>query len=210
VVGPVNGSLGTTTGAGHTSTGPCRWGLWWRSTAPRRDAGDAAPRRDEPGVEGVRRLAGGRQGVLILRSWRPPPRLGEALVVNPYDVDGMGEALCPRSLHIPSSSGADYLVRERVFAGTSPLGARLPGRSLAPRVPCSGRSHLARGARRGAGADRLRALPVLLLDLDGTLSRSPPSRRCQARRTLISLLRSLSGLPRTSVHLDERGKRGPR
>jgi trehalose 6-phosphate synthase len=87
-------SVGSAAPRSATSTRRTPARRWPPSTAPRRDGGDAVPRRHEPGRQGVRRLPvgrGRRAGALGVRG--SAAELRQAWQVNPYDLNGMKAAL---------------------------------------------------------------------------------------------------------------------
>ena len=105
----------------------------------RRDARHAAARRDEPRREGVRRLA--RRRRRRARAERVRGRrggAGEALLVNPYDVDGMADAI-QRALDDVREGAHERMraLRRRVLAPRRRIAwARsVPRRAARSRVP---------------------------------------------------------------------------
>ena len=85
----------------------------------RRDAGDAAARRHEPRRQGVRRRrAPTSDGVLVLSEFAGRRRASWArrCIVNPYDIDGMADAMRARPDDAPRTSGSARMraLRRRV------------------------------------------------------------------------------------------------
>ena len=145
----------------------------------RRDAGHAAARRDEPRRQGVRRRRTDDDGVLVLSEFAgAAAELDEALMVNPYDIDGVADAL-ERALTMAARRAA---AREcarcdaRVRSTTCTPGPIVP-HALEARAGRPARdSKLARREELAlAGEQRSpRRSRELFLDYDGTLAGSPP------------------------------------
>lgn len=146
------------------------------------------------------------QGVLILSEFAgAAAELPEAVLVNPYDADGVAVAL-RRALNMARSEKRDRMaaLTRRVWDGdvagwgdsflaALERSARGPLLEMPPRLTGDDRQQLL--AAWAATADRL-----LLVDYDGTLrtfTRRPQLARPD--RELIGLLRSLAGLPGVEV-----------
>ena len=165
-----------------TSTAGCRPARWSRSTAPA-DVLVVTPIRDGMNLVAKEFVAARTDddGVLVLSEFTgAAAELAEALLVNPYDLEGTAEALLPalsmpaeeRHLRMaaPANQGRD--VRR------APLGTRVPRPTgVGPRnrrMRSAPRRH--RCSRRAQARDpRRRTRPSLLLDYDGTLVEFAPT-----------------------------------
>ena len=176
----------------------------------RRDAGDAAARRDEPGGQGVRRLADRRRrragaervrrrGVGAARGAAGQPvrrrRLGGAVLPRAHDA-ARG---APRAAGAAPDPGAH--VRRASLGGLVP---RAPGRD---RRPAEARARPPRPAARRPGASWPAGWrrPTRCSSCSTTTARWCRSRRRPSWRgptpTLLDLLRALAARPDTEVHL---------
>lgn len=153
-------------------------------------------------------------GVLVLSEFAgAAAELGEALIVNPYDVDGSADAL-GRALDMP---------REERRARMSALRARVAAWDVerwssafisALEATDGARARIDRELRTQDAARMTAALGaaehlVLFLDYDGTLTgfrRSPEL--AVPDEDLLSLLRRLAAAPGTTVHLVSGRRRG--
>jgi trehalose 6-phosphate synthase/phosphatase len=143
-------------------------------------------------------------GVLVLSEFAgAASELAEALLVNPYDIDGVADTLV-RALTMPEDERRTRMrgMRERVAKwdvsrwASSFISAveAAPVRESRPAGPAAERSVLSR-VRESKDL-------VLLLDYDGTLvpfAETPELARPDA--ALLDLLAALAKRPRTSVHL---------
>ena len=154
-----------------------------------------ACRNDEGGVLVLSELAGAAS------------ELGEALLVNPYDVDDMASAVS-RALRMPDEERRTrmHALRGRVFQYDVHLWASAflgelsrPDAFLpAPELRLTPRREIAALAERLREADRL----VCLLDYDGTLTAFAGRPELAAPdRALIGLLAALAERPATFVHI---------
>jgi trehalose 6-phosphate synthase/phosphatase len=147
-------------------------------------------------------------GVLVLSEFAGAAwELPEAMLVNPYDIEGSAE-LYYRALTMP---------REERRARLSPLRTRVETfdvhrwvatflEHLADVTPAAGRADAPAGgsAARSALDDRLAVTDalLLLLDYDGTLVPfTPTPELARPDREVLNLLRALAARPDTEVHL---------
>lgn len=148
-------------------------------------------------------------GVLILSEFAgAASELGEALHVNPYDLDGVAQAIA-RALTMSVDERRQRMtaLRRRVFAYDASAWARdfvdqltaaSSARGSSPSQSDSGIAQVRRLLQQIAPATPL----VLILDYDGTLvdfAASPGE--ATPDRALMQLLRDLSGQPGISLHL---------
>ena len=150
-----------------------------------------AARHDEDGVLVLSELAGAAQ------------ELGEALVVNPYDVDGTAEVFY-RALHLQPEDRRERMraMRERVFTHDVHRWAE----EFLTRLDACGANESKTEPASDVDAARARITDarelVLLLDYDGTLRDFElEPRRAAPDRELLELLRALGGRPGTRVHI---------
>jgi trehalose 6-phosphate synthase/phosphatase len=145
-------------------------------------------------------------GVLILSEFAgAAAEMGEALLVNPYDVEAITAAM-RRALHMDANERAtrmrelrDRVKRQNLHRWTatylSALGA--PGRDDPSRIRISGTADVAALAERLRHADEL----VVLLDYDGTLVPfTPVPDLAHPDTELLDLLRALASTNR-AVHV---------
>lgn len=148
-------------------------------------------------------------GVLVLSEFTGAAHeLSEAVLVNPYDVEGTAEALY-RALTMPSAERRRRMValRAQVFEGTaavwaaaflSDLRAAGPGSTPVGPAPMSPPEQIADAVERASSAASL----VLLLDYDGTLVPFTGMPRDAAPdHDLLELLERLASRPGTAVHV---------
>ena len=155
----------------------------------------------------------GEDGVLVLSELAgAAAELGEALLVNPYDVDGMERAI-HRAIEMSEEEQRVRMraLRRRVFAADVHWWARTfldyldrSGGTTANASTYSSDEDLERALGLLAAARHR----VLFLDLDGTLIRfQGVPELARPDEELLELLRVLSRLPRTTVHVVSGRKR---
>ena len=147
-------------------------------------------------------------GVLILSEFAgAAAELAEALVVNPYDIEGTAAAYHAALVMEPRERRARMrALRTRVKAAPVErwAGSFLEALRAVPATPSVASPAPSPAAEGEAAQDRLRRAPalLLLLDYDGTLVRLRETPEAAAPDAeLLELLRGLAARPGTEVHL---------